>query len=355
MTFFRGLLFVCPLAAVLAQTPPRPAQASPAPQPATPSASKPAEGSQAAQPAKPAQPPQPTVTMSAENMGSAPMPVLPPDKVVITVGDQKITYAEFDAIINSLPEQYRASARGPVRAQFAQSLVRAMVLADEGKRRKIDQTDAYKMVAAFQMRNILAGMVAEQIQKDVKVDDAALHAYYDAHKAEFEQVHALHILIRMQGSPVPVRAGQKDLTDAEALAKAQDLRKKLQGGADFGNLAIEESDDTGSGAKGGDLGTFHHQQMVPAFEQAAFALKVGELSEPVKTQFGYHIIKVVSHDNKSFEEMRPDLEKRLRPELSQKYLEELVQKSTVTLDPELFAAPPAQSKTVPLAIPAPAK
>ncbi len=282
------------------------------------------------------------------------MPVLPPDKVVISVGDQKLTYAQFQAIIDTLPEQYRASARGPVRTQFAQSLVRAIVLADEAKRRKIDQTDAFRSALAFQTQNILAGMAAEQIQKEAKVDDAAVHAYYYAHKAEFEQVHARHILIRMQGSPVPVRPGQKDLTDAEALAKAQDLRKKIQEGADFGTLAIQESDDTGSGAKGGDLGVFHHQQMVPAFEQAAFALKPGELSEPVKTQFGYHLIKVESHENKTFDEVRPDLEKRMKPELTQKAMEDLVKKATVTLDPELFAAP-APSPAVPAAAPAPAK
>ncbi len=278
------------------------------------------------------------------------MPVLPPDKVVIAVGDQKITYAQFQAIIDSLPEQYRVQARGPVRAQFAQNLVRTIVLAEEGRRRKIDQSDTFKMAAAFQNQNILAGMAAEQIQKDVNVDEAAVRSFYDAHKDEFEQVKARHILIRMQGSPVPVRPGQKDLTDAEALAKAQELRKKLVDGADFATLAIQESDDQGSGAKGGDLGTFHHQQMVPTFEQVAFSLKVGELSEPVKTQFGYHLIKVEAHDTKSFEEVRPDLEKRMRPELTKKFMEDLVQKSSVSLDPELFGATEPKP-----AVPSPAK
>ncbi len=267
------------------------------------------------------------------------MPVLPADKVVIAVGDQKITYAQYQAILDSLPEQYRVSARGPMKAQFAQNLVRTMVLAEEGRRRKIDQTETYKIAAAFQGQNILAGMAVDQIQKGMQFDEAAMRAYYEQHKGEFEQVHARHILIRMQGSQVPVRPGQKDLSDAEALAKAQELRKKLLGGADFATLAIQESDDQGSGAKGGDLGSFHHQQMVPTFEQAAFGLKVGEISEPVKTQFGYHLIKVDAHETKSFEEVRPEIEKRMKPEMTQKYMDDLVKKTAVSLDPELFGAP----------------
>ena len=133
-----------------------------------------------------------------------------------------------------------------------------------------------------------------------------------------------------------LKAGQKDLTDAEALAKAQSLRQRIQGGEDFAKLATQESDDTGSGANGGDLGTFRHGQMVPTFEQAAFAMKPGEVSEPVKTQFGYHVIRLESKDTKSFEEVRPDLERQLGPLQAQKVVEELVKQTPAVLDPEFF-------------------
>ena len=90
----------------------------------------------------------------------------------------------------------------------------------------------------------------------------------------------------MQGSPVPLKTGQKDLTEAEAFAKAQELEKELKGGADFNAIANKESDDSSGGQNGGDLPTFHHGQMVPAFETAAFAMEPGKISEPVKSQFG---------------------------------------------------------------------
>jgi peptidyl-prolyl cis-trans isomerase C len=317
MMFFRSMLLVCPAACLLAQTPPspRPVQATPAPKP--------------------------TVTLSSEDPNSKPMPVVPPDRVVITIGSEKITAAQFDQIISAIPAQYQAAARGAGRKQFADNLVRILVLAQEGRRRKIDDSPAYKTQVMFQNSNILAGITYDQIGKDAKIDDAELHKYYDAHANEFEQVKARHILIRAKGSPLPVKPGQKDLTEEEALAKVQELRKQIVAGKDFASVAQQESDDTGSGANGGDLGFFHRNQMVPAFETAAWALKPGELSEPVKSPFGYHLIKVEAHETKSFEEMKPDIEKRIRPDSAQKALDELQKQSGVQLDPEFFGTPSA--------------
>jgi parvulin-like peptidyl-prolyl isomerase len=256
--------------------------------------------------------------------------------VVVAVGDVTVTAAQFDQIIDALPEQYRSVARGSGRKQFADNIVRIVVLAQEGKRRKLDESSAYRTQSMFQDANILANMTYEEIGKNIKLDEADVRKYYEAHKAEFEQVRARHILIRAQGSPTAVRPGQKDLTEAEALAKAQDLRKRIQAGEDFAQLASQESDDTGSAAKGGDLGFFRHGQMVPSFEQAAFALQPGEIGEPVKSPFGYHVIKVEAKESKSFEDVRPELERRMRPEQAQKTLQELQKKSPAVLDPDFF-------------------
>jgi parvulin-like peptidyl-prolyl isomerase len=275
--------------------------------------------------------------MSVENPAPKTMPVVPPDRVVVAVGDMTITAAQFDQIIEALPEQYRSVARGSGRKQFADNIVRIAVLAQEGKRRKLDESPLYRTQSTFQDANILANMTYEEIGKNTKLDEPDVRKYYEAHKSEFEQVHARHILIRVQGSPSPVRPGQKDLTEEEALAKVQDLRKRILAGEDFAKLAREESDDSGSGANGGDLGSFRHGQMVPTFEQAAFAMQPGDLSEPVKSPFGYHLIKVEAKESKSFEEVRPEMERRMRPEQAQKALEELQKKTKVVLDPDFFS------------------
>jgi peptidyl-prolyl cis-trans isomerase C len=276
---------------------------------------------------------------------------VPDDKVVITAGDMKLTALEFNQIINSLPEQYRAAARGPGRREFGQNLMRVMLLAQEGKDRKLDQSSEYKTQAQFQAENLLAQRTFNQLAENIKVDDAEVRAYYDAHLKDYEQVRARHILIRAAGSPSPAEPGKKELTDAEALAKAQEIRKKLTEGADFAQLAQAESDDAGSKARGGDLNFFKHGQMVPPFEQAAFSMKIGDISEPIKTQFGYHIIKV--EGRKSFEDFKPEIERRVRGEEAQKTLDEMQKKANATLDPDFFGAAPAAPTAPASTAPAP--
>ncbi len=233
-----------------------------------------------------------------------------PDAVVLTIGTEKITRAQFEDLLTALADSGRPAATATARRQVAEQFGDLTALAQEARKRKLDQSPSVKQMIAIQTDQVLAGSLAKSLSES-KPDDAVAHAFYDAHKAEYEQATASHILIRFKGSQAPARPNAKDLTEEEALAKAQEIRKKLIDGADFAATAKAESDDTGSGAKGGSLGTFSHGQMVAAFDKAVFALPVGQISEPVKTQFGYHIIKVESRTGKTFEEAKPDIAKEM--------------------------------------------
>lgn len=124
---------------------------------------------------------------------------------------------------------------------------------------------------------ILRYKLMDEVGKDIQVSDDEIKTYYETNKNDFkeqpDQVKARHILVD---------------TEKEAL----NLKKQIEEGADFAELAKKHSKDTASAENGGDLGHFMRGQMVPEFENAAFSLNAGEVSEPVKTQFGYHIIKV---------------------------------------------------------------
>lgn len=109
--------------------------------------------------------------------------------------------------------------------------------------------------------------------------------------------------------PVPV-----ERTDSEARALAEELRQRILAGEDFATLAQQYSDDTGSGAEGGDLDWFGRGRMVAPFEEAVFSLEVGEISEPIKTEFGYHIIEVLEKD-----EARPKDPSQLEQERQEAY------------------------------------
>lgn len=300
-------------------------------------------------PSTPATPATPTIT--GPDGVTVPLeiiapPVIPPERVVIQVGDIKVTAAQMDQILQAYPENQRVFANGPGRAQFIDQVVRVLLLSEEGGRRKLTETEAYQNQLKYSAAGILASHTDADIKLKARLDEAALKAYYEAHKSEWEQIHVRHILIRMQGSPVPLPPGQKDLTDAEALAKALEIRRKIVDGADFAELARAESNDSGSSGKGGDLGFLARGQTLPSFDEAAFALPTGELSQPVKTDYGYHIIKVEERrPTKSFEDLRPDIEKGLANEATRKFVEDLKAKTKIVIDPDFSASANATVET----------
>jgi peptidyl-prolyl cis-trans isomerase D len=186
---------------------------------------------------------------------------------------------------------------------------------------------------------------AEQFKSAVSVEDAAVAAYYKAHASQYmtpesDRLHYAELrlasLIAQQSvSEADVRAayekerGQLELPekrharhilitgkdDAAALAQAQQVLAQAKSGKDFGELAKQYSQDPGSAKNGGDLGWSDRASFVKPFADALFAMKVGEIAGPVKTQFGYHIIRLdetQAGKSKSFEEARPDLEAQLR-------------------------------------------
>jgi peptidyl-prolyl cis-trans isomerase C len=259
-----------------------------------------------------------------------------PNKVVLTIGDEKITEAQFDDLINSLPEQYRQAARTMQKRQFAEQIVQVKLLAQEAEKKKLDQDPKTKETLLFQRQNLLAQAMFQELQKGIKVDDASVEKYYNEHKSDYEVLKARHILIRVKGAPMQARPGMPELTDEEALAKAQAIRKRLLAGENFAAIAKSDSDDVGSGTQGGELGEFRKGMMVPPFEAAAFAAKVNEVTEPVKSPFGYHLIVVESHVTKSLAEARPDIETKVRPQLARTEVENLRKSAAVTMDDGFF-------------------
>jgi len=141
-------------------------------------------------------------------------------------------------------------------------------------------------------RRKLKYLLVEQakLREKLKPTPAEIQAYYDAHADEFpvpERVHAAHILVKVDKDATPAQ-------DAAARKKAEDLVARAKKGEDFGDLARKNSEDPGSKAQGGDMPPFGRGQMVPPFEQAAFSMSPGEIRGPVKSDFGYHVIKLLA-------------------------------------------------------------
>ena len=178
----------------------------------------------------------------------------------------------------------------------------------------------------------------DDIAKGIQVDEQAVRERYEARKLNYatpEQRKASHILVQ-------IPAGADDETLAAARKKAEDILARLRKGEDFGKLAKAESDDPGSARQGGDLGFFGKGVMDPAFEEAAFALKKGELSELVLSSFGFHIIKLAEISGgtvKSFDEVKAGIEKEIQMERAeQQYYDLAEQLANLTYEhPESLA------------------
>ena len=299
---------------------------TPAPKPVAPkpAAPKPAVAKPAA--AKP--PAAPAATPAAK-------PELKPTDIVIEIGDLKISKAEYEMLISTLPDQVKAQATGADKKKVAEQYADIRMLALKAKKENITADPKLAAQMAFQTENFLAGAYMKELQGKLKVDDAEVQKLYESNKAAYEQVKARHILIRFKDSRVPVREGMKDLTKEEALEKAKEVRAKLTV-ENFQEMAKKESDDVGSGADGGSLGAFGKGQMVPEFETAAFAQKVGTISDPVGSAFGYHIILVEDHSSKKLDEVRTQLEEQAKPEMLKKYVEDLRKSQNVKLNDSYF-------------------
>jgi parvulin-like peptidyl-prolyl isomerase len=289
-----------------------------------------------------------------QSITATPESNLAPDTVIITIGNQGITRAQFEILLSALADNGRPAKTAQQKRTVAEQYADLQTMVQEARKRKLDEDAGVKQMMAIQSESYLANALSKRISDDTHFTDLDLRSYYDKNKNEFEEAKGSHILIRFKGAAGSAKPNDKEPTEAEALAKAQDLRKQILAGADFATLAKANSDDPGSGAKGGDLGTFRHGQMVAPFDQAAFSIAIGEVSEPVKTQFGYHLIKITSRTSKTFDEVKPQIEKELKPKLTKDAMDQIKAHTSVTLNDTYFGnAPVSGPQTLP--VPAPAK
>lgn len=288
--------------------------------------------------------------LSAPAEPAAPAPadtdvVLTVDGTEITVGDvRELFTGRYGRQFEQLPPEQRAMIEPQIQQMVMNDLIQKTLLSNAANKEGMTATDeeveaSLKEIAtqipegttleAFAASaGISLDRIRKQIAEDTKIrklyekvtadvaqpEEATVKTYFEEHPEEFDQkasVDAAHILISTQGITEPAQLAAKEKA-------AKELREELvaKKGENFAEMAALHS-DCPSKAQGGDLGEFEKGQMVPEFETAAFSQEVGAIGETVKTQFGYHIIKV--NDKKDaktllFAEVREELTERLHDE-----------------------------------------
>ncbi len=251
------------------------------------------------------------------------------------VGNVTITQADYDREFQSLPEyaqQLFTDEQG--KEKFLNEIINKEMLYHEALKKGLDKTEDYRQkLHEFKKLTLVTELFEKEIMAKAKVSDQEVKDYYDKNKDEFTlttQIKASHILVR---------------TEDEAKRALERLKK----GEKFGDIAKAVSIDPGSAKSSGDLGFFSKGQMVPEFESAAAGLNVGEVSAPVKTQFGYHIIKVTDKkkgDVIEFEKVRDMISQRLSGERQkdafEQYVAELKKNIKVEINKEALMRPSAE-------------
>jgi len=206
-------------------------------------------------------------------IGLAPLPAAADDPVVARVNGVDIKQSDLDFAASEVGPRLASLAAVERKRVLLQYVIENELMAGAGQKDSLDKTESFPSRAQYHQRRALRDAFF-----DVKIKDAVTEAdakkIYDEKIVQLkpeQEVHARHILVATE-------------------AEAKEVTERLKKGEDFTAVAKEKSKDTG--AEGGDLGFFARGQMLKPFEEAAFALDVGQISEPVQTQFGWHIIKV---------------------------------------------------------------
>ncbi len=242
------------------------------------------------------------------------------------VGNVKIMQADLEREMKNLPVFAQKMFEGSDgKERFLGELIKKELLYQDALKKGLDKDAEYlKRVEDFRKITLIGVLLEKEMESKAKVSDQEVKDYYEKHKEDFAvgRIRASHILVKTE-------------------EEAKKILERLKKGEDFAKIAKKSSIDPGSAKNGGDLGFFSAGQMVPEFEAAAVKLKQGEISDPVKTKLGYHIIKVTDKKiDKSveFEKVKSYISQRLSAEKQKgffdSYIEELKKKYTPEINKE---------------------
>ena len=266
---------------------------------------------------------------------ATPATTTPAVPVVAIVNGVSLTRPEFDIYEKNLLRNAKVQSLTPDQQnQVLDDLITMQVMAAQGEKDGLDKDpDTQAQLALLHMR-VLADAESQKFVKSQTPSDADLHAEYETAIAQMDknEYHARHILVASK-------------------EQAEQIIKKLKGGAKFEDLAKAQSTDTGSKNNGGDLGWFTTSRMVKPFADAVKSLKKGEVSPtPVQTQYGWHVIQLEDTRDAApppFEQVKPQLTDAVMRKKLQAYVEDLKKQAKVEKKPDALPAPAAAAPTGP--------
>jgi peptidyl-prolyl cis-trans isomerase C len=249
-------------------------------------------------------------------------------QVLAEVNGGSITTGDFNRELKNLPEYLKTMADSPEgRKEMLDTMVIRELILQQASKDGLDKgAEIEEKMKDLKKRLIVESFLKKKVETESQVSDADLQKFYEQNKEKFktgEQIKASHILVKTE-------------------KEAKDILAKIKAGGNFEELAKKSSIDS-SAAKGGDLGWFGKGSMVPVFEKAALALKEGQVSDVVKSDFGFHIIKLTGKRAagiRPLEEVKDQIKGAIMPtkqqEVFQKIKEELKKSAKITVKEDVL-------------------
>lgn len=248
--------------------------------------------------------------------------ILPPETILASFSGQTITLGEFNQIWEEFPEDYKLQLDKSI---VLDQMISEKLLIQEAKNIGLEEdNDVLEQIKKMSEQILVQVLIEREILDKIKVNDEEVLEYYEQNKDSFtekEQVHLYNILL-------------------ETEEEAQDVLEQLKAGGDFSEIAIEKSAGP-SATQGGDLGYLAKGTIILEIEEVVFALELEELSEVIKTDFGFHILKITEKKPESvtaLEEVKEDIIQTLLPDKQkvafENFLEELKSKSEIEINEE---------------------
>lgn len=256
------------------------------------------------------------------------------DFVLATVNGEPIYHTDFVLAVQSLPPAAQPIAAKPAGKRLVlEQLIKLKVLKQEAERKEL----ARDPEVAVQLGYILDSMLADvAMQKLVTESPQDLRGFYDAYTNQFRGSHVRQILIAYDGGIVPPKGGGKAPAEPDARRKAEDLAKRVRAGEDFAALAARESDDVQTAGSGGSLGLVRPGQLGSLLDGEIDKLEVNQVSDPIRSAYGFHVFEVTGREISTFEQIEGSLRQQGEQLRAHVVVNDLKEKAKVRIENEEF-------------------
>ena len=269
--------------------------------------------------------------------------------VLAKVNKEAVTQDDFLKEVGRVPEWARAQFEGQEgKDKFLDEIIKRELIYQNALKMKLDNDKEYiDKVEEFKKMTLISLVLQKEVEEKATVSEEEVKTFFDNNEEKFRigtEIKASHILVETED-------------------EAKDILDKINNGEKFEELAKAHSKDSGSAVNGGDLGYFGRGKMVPEFERAVMSLNTGEISSPVKTRFGFHVIKLTDikeGEPANFEQSKGSIQKQLittkRKQLFDSYIESLKDSGNIEKDPAALRTImlPWEEAAVPAPAPEPA-